>query len=188
MSFYTTVLDNLYDATHEVLTSLGYENVNVIFSGNNTTEPEKTYCLINVLNFSQVGFKDEATFLTDYDPQTQLGILETVSHYKLSIQYSFIGNSADVVAMDFRHNLINNQVCISIFNKYNWGFLDRSDIRRSPQPRDAKWVEMFNMDMRLSFAIKTRQQMDWVETTSVVLNYSNNNTTTINNPITIPSP
>lgn len=186
MSFYKTILDNLYDATHEVLTKLGYSSVNVIFSGTNASEPEKTYCLINVLDFEQVGFKDEATFLTDYDPETELGVLETVSHYKLFVQFSFIGDSADVVAMEFRHNVINNRVCTSIFNKYNWGFLERSNIRRSPQPRDAKWVEMFNMDMRLSFAIKTRQDHDWIETVGITPDYDVNSSA--DDPIIIPSP
>lgn len=186
MSIYSKIQDNLYDAVYGALSVIGYSNVVVVFSSQNIREPALTYCLINILDLQQQGFRDEGTFLKDDPLISTKGYLEFISHYLLQIRFSFIGDSADEVATEFKHNIPNNRACIDEFKKMNLGIMDRSGVRRIPQPRDAKWIEMFNMDMDLSLSIHTEQEYDWVEKAGILPNYIDNTTESINNPIIIP--
>jgi hypothetical protein len=186
MSIYLKIQDNLYDAVHEALSVLGWSNVVVVFSSQNIREPENTYCLINILDIEQQGFRDEGTFLKDDPIDPEKGYLEFIAHYFLQVRFSFIGDSADVVAADFKHNIPNNRACIDEFRRMGWGILNRSGVRRVPQPRDTKWVEMFNMDMDLSFSIHTEQEYGWVEKVGVLPDYIDKVTINVNDPIVIP--
>lgn len=183
MSIFTQIQDNLYDAVHNAISVLGYPNVVVVFSSKNVREPSQTYCLINILDIEQQGFRDEGTFLKDDASDPEKGYLEFIAHYFLQVRFSFIGASADIIASEFKHNIPNNRACIDEFRKLNWGILNRSGVRRIPQPRDTQWVEMFNMDMNLSFSIHTEQEYSWVEKVGVLPDYT---TITPNDPFVIP--
>lgn len=186
MSFYSLIEDNLYDATFNSLSVIGYPDVKVIFSHKNIREPSGTYCLITIIRVRQEGYKDEATFLTDHNPTTSKAFLQSISHYKILVQFSFIGRDADKVSFDFRHNVINNRACRDEWLKMNFGFLEKSDLRRNPQARETQWVDEFKMDIEMSFAVSTKQEYDWVDTVEVDKTYTDNNTDSINEVQIIP--
>lgn len=150
--------DGLYTATRKTLDAIGYTDIDVIYANEDVLEPEKTYCIINILDYNQTGGVNEATFM---HPDSD--ILESVTHYNIFTQFSIIGKRANVVAPDFRHNVVNNRRCREEFLKENFGMLTRSKLRNIPQKRDTEWVPCFNMDINLSFAINTKQSYDWVE-------------------------
>lgn len=161
--FYEVIEASLYDSVREVLDNLGYQKVPVVYANQNVLEPSKTYCVINILDFVQNGYRDEGTFISQDPSQEDPNVLDTISHYSIPTQFSFIGESAGNVSHDFRHNTINNRKAYESFMKRNFGLLQRSSLRKAPQLRETEWVAGFNMDISFSFAIHTRQSYDWVE-------------------------
>lgn len=167
MSIHSVTEDNLYDATRKVLDTLGFTSVSVVFSNENALEPSKTYCVINILDIQQRGYRDEGTYLTPNPDDADSPFLEFIVHYTVLTQFSFIGLSAGDAGMDFRHNLVNNRKCVDIYRAYNFGMLEKSSLRRAPQMRETNWVDGYNMDINLSFAVNTKQVTDWVDTIAV---------------------
>lgn len=160
--FYTVIEDNLYLSIRSILDILGYPEVLVVHSNVNSLEPSKTYCVIDILDTSQSGRTNEASYIASETPDG-VDMLESMTHYILLTQISFIGTNAGDVSHDFRHNISNNRVCFEEIQKKSFGLLSKSNLRRNPQKRETQWVNSFNMDMSLSFAIRTRQSYDWVE-------------------------
>lgn len=161
--FYEIIEDQLYDAVREVLDDLGYPAVEVVYANENILEPSKTYCVINILDFVQLGGKDEGTFLSVDPSQTVQEVLDIIVHYSIPTQFSFIGKTAGNVSHDFRHNAINNRKSYESFMRQSFGMLQRSNLRKAPQLRETEWVAGYNMDISFSFSIYTRQSYDWVE-------------------------
>jgi|SRR5690606_8158707 len=158
MSIYVPVKTALQSSITSVLSEIGYENTQVIHSHQNGLEPTNTYCIVNILGYEQKGGRDEASFI---EPSTD--ILESVVHYGVRTQLSFVGLDSEQVGADFRHSLINNRRCFEIFQRANLGILLRGDLRRIPQKRETQWVAAVNMDVDFSFAVFTRQSYDWIE-------------------------
>ena len=168
MSFYNKLQDALYDSTKAILAKIGDPNTKVLFSHENIREPDDTYCLINNIKRVQHGRRDETAFVTVVDG---VGTSEFIAHYSLDIKLSFIGRDAEDVANDFQHNAKNNRSCLIEWERQNLGLLYVSDVRSVPQKRDTQWVDMFNMDIRLSFALSTIHEEDWIEKITIVENY-----------------
>lgn len=161
MSIFSDLQDRLYDATRNSLNALGYTGASVIFSNQKALEPEKTYCVVHILDVQQHGHKSDAGL------NTKTNIYETVTHYHVAVQFSFIGEDAGDVAIDFRHNVINNHALQDEYRKQNFGFLYRGNLIRSPQKRETDWVDNFDMDINFSFALFTKQQTDYINTVVV---------------------
>lgn len=158
MAFYDVLEEKLYLATQSALSISGHPDVEIYYANSNILEPEKTYCVINIINLEQKGYTNESTFLVGGIPK-----LHTVTHYSANIQYSIIGESARSVAPDFRHTIVNNRACFIAFNEQGLGLLDRSMLRNIPQLRDTTWVPSFNFDVEMSFALSEEQEMNWVD-------------------------
>lgn len=148
----------LKHAFSKILEILEYPETQVIFSHQNGLEPNASYGVINILGVDQVGFRSEATFLLD-----EGDILETVTHYKLQVQISFVGTATSDIAQAFRHGMVNDRRCFETLLRANFGILDRGQIRRIPQKRESDWVDAYNMDFSFSFAVNTRFTYDWIE-------------------------
>ena len=157
MSILRAVKAPIQKAFTDILTAIGYPDVNVIFSHQNGLEPDKSYGVINILQISQIGGRNEATLLAPGE------ILEFITHHTISIQISFVGTESDSLAYDFRQNMENNRVAFEILQRADLGMASRGDVRRIPQNRESAWVEAYNMDFDFTFAVFTRQSYDWVE-------------------------
>lgn len=163
MSYYEDMEGHIYVATRNVLDFIGYPTVRVFYAEADVLEPEKTYMIINILDVEQVGLTNEASYV--FGPEETL---DTTTHYKVLVQFTITGDSSRIVAPDFRHNIINNRACSFEYNKENLAFLMRGKLRNVPYKRETQWVDCFNFDVEMSFALQTRQSHDWVE--QVVIN------------------
>ena len=154
---------NLYTAIKSILNNLGYSNTQVVYANSNVLEPENTYCILNKISVSRAGRVDESATMPLANP-----ILVYTNYYTLLLQVSFVGKEADELMFDFNDAVFSNRMCIEAFQKNNFGPMSKSDVRNIPQKRDTGWVEMWNVDLNLSYAIQSKQQQsDWVETFEV---------------------
>lgn len=160
MAFYEDIESQLYDATEIALRLSGHSDVEINYANSDVLEPDNTYCIINIIELEQKGRTNEDSLLLEDEG---LVVLYTTTHYSAHIQYSVIGANARQVAPDFRHTIVNNRACFMAFAERNFGLLDRSRLRNIPQKRDTQWVDCFNFDVELSFALREKIQMNWVE-------------------------
>jgi len=158
MSIVKQIRPKLNNALKDILDTIGYTDTKVIYSDQNGLEPDNTYGVVNILNISQVGFRDESTLI-----YAQPDNLEFVTHHTISTQISFVGTEAGSVAYDFRQNMVNNRRCFEILMRSNFGIASRGDVRRIPQKRESAWVEAYNMDIDFTFSVFSRESYDWVE-------------------------
>lgn len=175
MAFYEDLEANLYSATQSALTLAGHTGVEIVYANSNALEPANTYCVINIINLTQTGYTNEDTFLIGTPPA-----LHTVTHYIANVQYSIIGERSRIVAPDFRHAVVNNRASLMAFKEKGFGLLRKSQFRNIPQLRDTTWVDCFNFDVELSFAITDDQQINWVDYVKI------NNTWIPSNPPSTP--
>lgn len=160
MAFYEDFEKNLYDATEKALEIAGHTGVPIRIASVDSLEPGSTYCIINVIELEQKGRVNEDSVLFI---ENESAILHTTTHYGAHVQYSILGANARIVAPDLRQAIVNNRACFMAFAERNFGILDRSRIRNIPQKRETQWVDCFNFDVELSFALRDKQQMNWVE-------------------------
>ena len=156
------IKDAIYDSLKEILKGTGHKNTKVVFSDENGLEPKNTYCMVNILDRQRYGRTSESTFLTADKEE-----MWRTEFFKICLRLSFIGNSADEIAWDFDDSVPASRTFLQEFQKRNLGYIQKSKLRRIPQPRETKWMPMWNVDIDLSFAIQSRQVMDWIEYISV---------------------
>lgn len=147
------------DVISGLLDKLGITDVPTILSYGNGLEPQGTYCVLDILEVDQQGRANKGTFLKSRDEE----VLETMSHYRGHLQVSVIGKKASSVASAIHHHISNNQIGYDILAKNGVGLLSKSGMRKIPQQRETQWVDSFNMDLNVSFAVYTVQSYDWVE-------------------------
>lgn len=157
MSLVEIIKDSLYDSVKFVLTDVGHRNTRVIFDNESGLEPKNTYCVISILSRERQGRTQESTYLT------QDSEMWRTEFFKLYLQLTFIGQSSADISWNFDDSFPASRTYIEEFQKRSLGFIRKSDLRRSPQPRETKWTDSWNVDLEFSFTIQSRQTMDWVE-------------------------
>lgn len=178
MSIYSSVRTALRLGTIEALNQSGYLNTPVIYSHQNGTEPTGSYVVIQVVNMKQTGRTEESTLTDESLPKKKITFK---NHFEGLIQFSFGGSQAADMAHEFFNAVPNNVVVREAYQKNNLAPMRKSTLRYSPQKRDTKWVDFFNVDVTFSYAVYTNQDIDWVEHITIV----DANTGEI---ITIPTP
>ena len=134
-----------------------YPTTLVKFSHDNGPEPSSSYVVINVLNIEQQGHHSTSTLVnTDETLTFQVA-------YEIMCQFSFIGSLSGEMSQSFNNNINNNPLTRLELNRNRLGFMRKSQIRRAPQKRDAKWVEYHNMDVTFSYIVVTNQLIDSVD-------------------------
>lgn len=157
MSLYRIIEDSLYDCFKHALIHTGHRNTQVVFDRQNGLEPKNTYMVISILDRKSNGRTNRSTFLTE-DAE-----MWWTEHFTLQIQLTFVGKSAAEIGWDVDDSLPASIKFLEEFQKRNLGYMSKTKLRRNPQPRETGWTEAWVMDMTLSFAIQSRQVMDWVE-------------------------
>lgn len=157
MKIVEVIKDSLYDSIRAVLVDIGHKNTRIVFDNEGGLEPKNTYCVISILSRERQGRTQESTYLTEDE------FMWRTEFFKIYIQLTFIGNSSADISWNFDDSFPASRTYIEEFQKRNLGFIKKSALRRSPQPRETKWVDSWNVDLELSFAIQSRQTMDWVE-------------------------
>lgn len=147
----------LYDSLHHVFMDMGID-AEIVFSNDNGLEPKNTYCVIQVLNRERFGRQDSSTFLTRDTSE-----MFWTDHYTILVQLSFLGKNASNLAWAIDEVIPSSTKYREEFQRNTLGFMNKSSLRRAPQPRETRWVDGYNLDLTFSFAIQYRQEMDWVE-------------------------
>ena len=134
-----------------------FTNPQVIFSHTNGTEPAESYVVINILSIEQQGHHSKSSLLT-----VEEELIFQVA-YEVMCQFSFIGSLSGDLAQTFSQNINNNPIAFEELKKQKLGLMRKSQIRRTPQKRDTKWVEYHNMDVTFNYVVVTNQLVDVVE-------------------------
>lgn len=170
--------------TLEALTQAGYATSQVIFSHQNAPEPSIPYCLINPLVINQIGrteistLTDDGSWVEDLDGHIDYSgneVYQAVGSkslyykttYEAQIQFTFAGSSAEDLAFYFHNAVCNNRTISFVYRKNGLSPMRKSTLRRSPQKRDTRWVDFWNVDVTFLYTVVTRQDVDWVEHISV---------------------
>ncbi|MNQ35948.1 hypothetical protein D3C85_494550 [compost metagenome] len=184
MGVYSDMREAIRLGTSEVFTQSGF-TVPVIYSHQNGSEPNTAYCVINILNHTQRGrtqtatFTDDGDWEPDYDGELTFGgeepftsiLTKHLIHtavYEVVVQFTFAGSDAPDLAHDFMQNICNNVVVTEAYQKQNLAPMRKSNLRRAPQKRDTQWVDYYNIDVTFSYAVRTTQSIDWIEHVSIV--------------------
>lgn len=157
MKLVEVIEDSLYESFKSILVRTGHKNTQVVFDKENGLEPKNTYLVISILDRESQGRTNRSTFLTK---DAEMWWME---HFTLCLQLTFVGKSASSIAWDVDDSLPASINFLEEFQKRNLGYLSKSKLRRNPQPRESGWMDAWALDIDLSFAIQSRQVMDWVE-------------------------
>ena len=129
----------------------------VIFSNTSGSEPAESYVVVSILSISQQGHRVTSS---------QLDLTERQSvqvAYEVMCQFSFIGSKSGDMAQSFTQRINNNYKVFEDLARNKLGVMRKSDIRRSPQKRQTKWVEYHNMDVTFSYIVLTQDVIDLIE-------------------------
>lgn len=167
MSVYSDVRTAIRNGTLKVFQNIGLNNVPIIFSHQNGSEPADPYVVIQIVNVRQVGRTQEASFTDDGDEFGENKNLWYTAQYEVMAQFSFSGSLGPDYAQEFQHAVNNNRVIIEEYQKFNLAPIRKSLLRRAPMKRETQWIEFFNIDVTFSYAVQTIQSIDWVEHVSI---------------------
>ena len=165
MSIYSGIRTALRLGTIEALKQSGFTNIPVIYSHQNGTEPAGSYVVIQVVNIKQTGRTEESTLTDESLPKRKITFK---NHFEGLIQFSFGGSQAAEMAHEFFNAVPSNVVVREAYQKNNLAPMRKSTLRYSPQKRDTKWVDFFNVDVTFSYMGYTDQEVDWVEHVTIV--------------------
>lgn len=152
--------DSLYSSLRSILDFYGYGGVVVIFANQGGLEPEHTYCLINILDKKRMGGVDESQLSPVEGEEAELTY---TNHYILCTQISFIGRDSGEVIGVFEDSVFSSRNCLEMLQRNNLGAIRQSKSRRNPQKRETTWVDCYNIDLDLSFAIQSKEEIDWID-------------------------
>ena len=161
MSIYEELEDSLYNAIEKTFQILG-ESIVITFSHQNGPEPKGNYVSINVLELTRRASNSGMA----YFPTTRAEEY-AVQGYNGLIQLNFYGTGAGKLSSLFHSQFMNNTPVRESFLRNNLAPRTISNLRRAPQLRDTVWVNSFAMDVRVGWAVRTIQDVDWADYVTV---------------------
>ena len=164
MGIYEQLEESLYTAIDKAFKTLG-KTIIVTLSHENGIEPAGDYVSINVLELNREGRASKSGLASFAIGQTKE---YAVQGYNGMVQLNFYGTGAGELATLFHSQFMNNTPIRENFLRNNLAPRSISNLRRAPQLRDTVWVNSFAMDMRVGWAVRTTQDVDWVD--AVVVN------------------
>lgn len=159
-SYYQAFRMRLWEALSETLIDLGYPDVEVWMGGQNALEPQKTFCVFEILNLTDVGRFSES-YYWDEDKE------EFLSHFTTFmtslVQITVIGKDSEIVAPNLRQSFVNNRKNHDLFRSKGLSITKRSGMRPNPQKLDTEWMDCFVFDINLDFSFVDSEEYDYVE-------------------------
>lgn len=157
---YEVIESTVIDSVFKSFEKLG-ENVEVIGSHQNGAEPSETYAVINVLNMQRQGLAGRSGMGEFVSGRVNEYISQP---YETLVQITFIGSTSGGLGTLFHSQFSSNTPIREIFLRNNLAPRRVSDLRKTPQLRDAnKWVKSFTLDVSLGFTVFTVQDVDWAD-------------------------
>lgn len=155
MSLYSDLEQAIRNTAKLALTQ--YPTTRVMFSHNNTTEPDESYVVINILEIRQIGRHSTTSKLDSNNT------LSTQVSYEVMVQFSFLGSLSAEMSHEFTQRLNNNYRVLDSMKKNKVKMMRKSSVRRIPQLRDTEWVDNFNIDVTFSYIGLTQDVVDTIE-------------------------
>lgn len=153
------ILDYLYDGIRGVLDHLGYEHVPVIYAYTNAPEPKETYCALHIYKRKRSGRVQE----TVGSPLDRVSENFYTNYYVMCVQVSFVGNQSEEVAMEFEDSVFSSRQCIHALQRNLLGPIRQSSMRDLTELRESEWIKRYNIDLELSYAIQSHEEIDWID-------------------------
>lgn len=159
MDVYKKLEDSIYDTVDQTLKLLDKDCI-IKFSEENGVEPKKTYCVIDIISATGLGYAQ-----TDGLLEVQSGSLKqyNVRQYEVNVQLKFIGKDAGGCSFDFWSQFRGNTRVRECYLRNKLAPRKISNIRPSSELRESKWVKGYAFDMTLGWAVQTAQEMDWAD-------------------------
>ena len=155
MSLFSDVKDAVRNVTLTALSE--FTNPIVIHSYGNGLEPAESYVAINILSIEQQGHHSTSSQLdTSFKQSTQVA-------YEALVQVTFIGSKAGDMVQSFTQRINNNYKVFEALTRNKLGVMRKSQVRNTPQRRDTKWVDYYNIDVTFSYIGLTQDVVDIVE-------------------------
>lgn len=155
MSLFSDVKDAVRNVTLTALSE--FTNPIVIHSYGNGLEPAESYVAINILSIEQQGHHSTSSRLdTSFRQSTQVA-------YEALVQVTFIGSKAGDMVQSFTQRINNNYKVFEALTRNKLGVMRKSQVRNTPQRRDTKWVDYYNIDVTFSYIGLTQDVVDIVE-------------------------
>lgn len=154
-----TLKDNIYDSLRAVLDHLDMPDVPVVFSHSSGLEHKKTYCVVQILDRKRVGRVQE----TVGSPIDQDSLNYYTNYYTLYLQVSFVGKDSDDVMAEFEDSVFSSRACLQFFQKRSLGAIKQSKSRLVPLLRETEWINAHNIDIDLSYAVQSHEDIDWID-------------------------
>lgn len=164
---YTSLQDALYAITTKAL--IDYPNSSVIFSHEDGSEPTGSYVSIGILSVEQQG-RHTSSGLTDVENLDTEYELTTTTANEVYCQFSFVGSDSGDMASSFNQRINNSPLVLEEASRNKLGVMRKSQVRRSPQKRETKWVEYHNLDVTFSYHVVTTEVVDIIEAVVVQQN------------------
>jgi hypothetical protein len=155
MSLYSDLEQAIRNTARLALTQ--YPTTRVMFSHSNTTEPDESYVVINILEMRQIGRHSTTSKLDSSNT------LSTQVSYEVMVQFSFLGSLSAEMSHEFTQRLNNNYLVLDSMKKNKVKMMRKSSVRRIPQLRDTEWVDNFNIDVTFSYIGLTQDVIDIIE-------------------------
>lgn len=159
MDIYTQIEDALQDSIRKAFITLG-KPARVVISHEGGPEPTEDYVAINVLDMTQTGGASKSGMAEFTNNQAKE---YAVRHYDSLVQLNFFGEGSGELAMLFHSQWKSNTPVREHFLRNKLAPRTISNMRRAPQLRDTVWVKSFAMDVRVGFAVRTIQDVDWAD-------------------------
>lgn len=155
MSLFSDVKDAVRNVTLTALSE--FTNPIVIHSYGGGLEPAESYVAINILSIEQQGHHSTSSRLgTSFKQSTQVA-------YEALVQVTFIGSKAGDMVQSFTQRINNNYKVFEALTRNKLGVMRKSQVRNTPQRRDTKWVDYYNIDVTFSYIGLTQDVVDIVE-------------------------
>lgn len=155
MSLFSDVKDAVRNVTLTALSE--FTNPIVIHSYGNGLEPAESYVAINILSIEQQGHHSTSSRLdTSFKQSTQVA-------YEALVQVTFIGSKAGDMVQSFTQRINNSYKVFEALTRNKLGVMRKSQVRNTPQRRDTKWVDYYNIDVTFSYIGLTQDVVDIVE-------------------------
>lgn len=164
MDVYTQLQDNIYEASRDFLDKLDYQCNSLIWQYGNGPEPTEDYCAMYIIDIRQVGKASESTLTSEIveGVEDNQQIFYTTTH-DLTVQYTFVGALAPIIASRWQHQFKNNRVVRDNFFANKLAIVDVSSVKPISIKRETVWVDNATIDVRYRYSCQSSQQVDWVQ-------------------------
>lgn len=159
--------DALYDSTRAILDHLGMRQVPIVFSHESGLEHKNTYCVIQIIERKRAGRVQDTTA----SPLDQDSKNVYTNYYTLCAQFTFVGEQSDDVMAEFDDSVFSSRQCLDYWQMRQLGAVKQGNSRYTPQLRDTKWIPSYSIDLDLSYAVQSFEDIDWIESFNVKDDY-----------------